>query len=99
ARDMSVIETAPTNRLPIQTVVRTYDDKLVVDAVRREVARGGQVFYLHNRVQTIDLVASHLAQLMPELRIGVGHGQMDEKQLERVMTEFVAGDYDLLVCT
>ncbi len=99
ARDMSVIETAPTNRLPIQTIVKTYDDKLVVDAVRREIARGGQVFYLHNRVQTIELVASHLGQLMPEISIGVGHGQMDEKKLEQMMTDFVAGSYQLLVCT
>lgn len=99
ARDMSVIETAPTNRLPIQTIVKTYEDKLVVDAVRRETARGGQIFYLHNRVQTIDFVANHLRQLMPEVNIGVGHGQMDEKQLERVMTDFVAGSYQLLVCT
>ncbi len=99
ARDMSVIETAPTNRHPIQTIVKTYDDKIVVDAVRREVARGGQVFYLHNRVQTIELVAAHLAQLMPEIRIGVGHGQMDEKTLEHRMTDFVAGDYQMLVCT
>jgi transcription-repair coupling factor (superfamily II helicase) len=99
ARDMSVIETAPTNRLPIQTIVKTYDDKLVVDAVRREIARGGQVFYLHNRVQTINLVASHLGQLMPEISIGIGHGQMDEKELERAMTDFVAGSFQLLVCT
>ncbi|MCF3648272.1 transcription-repair coupling factor [Synoicihabitans lomoniglobus] len=99
ARDMSVIETAPTNRHPIQTIVKTYDDKLVVDAVRREVARGGQVFYLHNRVQTIEVVAAHLAELMPEIKIGVGHGQMDEKTLEKRMTDFVAGDYQLLVCT
>jgi len=99
ARDMSVIETAPTNRHPIHTVVKTYDDKLVVDAVRREIARGGQVFYLHNRVQTIEVVAAHLAELLPEISIGVGHGQMDERSLERVMTEFVAGKYQLLVCT
>lgn len=99
ARDMSVIETAPTNRHPIQTLVKTYDDKIVVEAVRREIARSGQVFYLHNRVQTINVVAAHLAKLMPEIRIGVGHGQMDERSLENVMTEFVAGRYDLLVCT
>jgi transcription-repair coupling factor (superfamily II helicase) len=99
ARDMSVIETPPTDRHPIQTIVKTYDDKIVVDAVRREIARGGQVFYLHNRVQTIEVVAAHLAELMPEIRIGVGHGQMDEKSLEKVMTDFVAGSYQLLVCT
>jgi transcription-repair coupling factor (superfamily II helicase) len=99
ARDMSVIETAPTNRHPVQTIVKTYDEKIVVDAIRHERRRGGQVFYLHNRVQTIDLVAARLRELMPDLRIGVGHGQMDEKELELHMTEFVAGTYDVLVCT
>ncbi|ATC65881.1 transcription-repair coupling factor [Nibricoccus aquaticus] len=99
ARDMSVIETAPTNRHPVQTIVKTYDEKVVVDAIRHERRRGGQVFYLHNRVQTIDLVAARLRELLPDLRIGVGHGQMDEKELELHMTEFVAGTYDVLVCT
>jgi transcription-repair coupling factor (superfamily II helicase) len=99
ARDMSVIETAPTNRHPVQTIVKTYDEKIVVEAIRHERRRGGQVFYLHNRVQTIDLVAAQLRKILPDLRIGVGHGQMDEKDLEREMTEFVAGRYDVLVCT
>ena len=99
ARDISVIETAPTNRHPIQTIVKTYDEKLVVDAVRHEIARGGQVFYLHNRVQTIDLVATRLRGLMPDLSIGVGHGQMESDELEKLMTEFVAGNYQVLVCT
>ena len=99
ARDLSVIETAPTNRHPIQTIVKTYEEKIVVDAVRHEIRRGGQVFYLHNRVQTIDLVAAQLRQLMPDLTVGVGHGQMDAHELERVMTEFVAGRYQVLVCT
>ncbi|MBL9208125.1 MAG: transcription-repair coupling factor, partial [Opitutaceae bacterium] len=99
ARDMSVIETAPTNRHPIQTLVKTYDEKVVVDAVRHEVRRGGQVFYLHNRVVTIDLVAARLRELMPDLSIGVGHGQMDADDLEELMTEFVAGRYHVLVCT
>ncbi|MDR0901353.1 MAG: DEAD/DEAH box helicase, partial [Opitutaceae bacterium] len=99
ARDMSVIETAPVNRHPVETIVKTYDEKIVTEAVRHEVRRGGQVFYLHNRVQTIDLVAARLRQLLPGLRIGVGHGQMDEKELERVMTDFVAGKHDVLVCT
>jgi transcription-repair coupling factor (superfamily II helicase) len=99
ARDMSVIETAPINRHPVQTIVKTYDEKVVVDAVRHEMRRGGQIFYLHNRVQTIDLVAARLRELLPDLRIGVGHGQMEEKELEREMTEFVAGKYDVLVCT
>ena len=99
ARDLSVIETAPTNRHPIQTIVKTYEEKVVVDAVRHEIRRGGQVFYLHNRVQTIDLVAARLRELMPDLSIGVGHGQMDAHELEREMTEFVAGRYHMLVCT
>ena len=99
ARDLSVIETAPGNRLPIQTIVKTYDEKIVVDAVRHEIRRGGQVFYLHNRVQTIDLVAARLRQLLPEITVGVGHGQMNSEELEREMTDFVAGRYQVLVCT
>ncbi|MDR2673671.1 MAG: transcription-repair coupling factor [Opitutaceae bacterium] len=99
ARDLSVIETAPVDRLPIQTIVKTYDEKIIVEAVRHETRRGGQTFYLHNRVQTIDLVAARLRELLPGLRIGTGHGRMDEKDLERVMTDFVAGKYDVLVCT
>ncbi len=99
ARDLSVIETAPTNRHPIQTIVKTYDEQIVLDAIHHEIRRGGQVFYLHNRVQTIDLVAAQLRQLLPDLTVGVGHGQMAAAELERVMTEFVAGRYQVLVCT
>ena len=99
ARDLSVIETPPADRHPIQTVVRTYDENLVVDAIRHEVRRGGQVFYLHNRVQTIDLVAQRLRALLPDLAIAVGHGQMDDDDLERIMTDFVAGRHQVLVCT
>ena len=99
ARDLSVIETAPTNRHPIQTIVKTYDEQTVVDAVHHEIRRGGQVFYLHNRVQTIDLVAARLRALLPGLTIGVGHGQMKAHELEEVMTEFVAGRHQVLVCT
>ena len=99
ARDLSVIETAPTNRHPIQTIVKTYEEKVVVDAVRYEIRRGGQVFYLHNRVQTIDLVAAQLRKLLPDLSIGVGHGQMGADELEHMMTDFVAGKYHMLVCT
>jgi len=99
ARDLSVIETAPTNRHPIQTVVKTYDEKVVVDAIHYELRRGGQVFYLHNRVQTIDLVAARLRELLPGVTVGVGHGQMHADELEEVMTEFVAGRYQVLVST
>jgi transcription-repair coupling factor (superfamily II helicase) len=99
ARDLSVIETAPTNRHPIQTIVKTYDEKIVVDAIRHEIRRGGQVFYLHNRVQTIDLVAARLRELLPDLNIGIGHGQMDAEELEKEMTDFVAGKHHVLVCT
>jgi transcription-repair coupling factor (superfamily II helicase) len=99
ARDMSVIETPPTNRHPIQTIVKTYDEKLVVDAIRHELRRGGQVFYLHNRVQTIALVAARLRELLPDVDIGVGHGQMNEHELEEMMTAFVAGRHQVLVCT
>ncbi|MEO0054238.1 MAG: hypothetical protein RLZZ50_185 [Verrucomicrobiota bacterium] len=99
ARDMSVIETPPVDRHPIQTIVKTYDEKLVVDAIRHELRRGGQVFYLHNRVQTISLVAARLRELLPDVDIGVGHGKMDEHELEEMMTEFVAGRHQVLVCT
>ncbi len=99
ARDMSVIETPPVDRHPIQTIVKTYDEKLVVDAIRHELRRGGQVFYLHNRVQTIALVAARLRELLPDVDIGVGHGQMDEHELEEMMTNFVAGHHQVLVCT
>jgi transcription-repair coupling factor (superfamily II helicase) len=99
ARDLSVIETPPADRHPIQTIVRTYDEKLVIDAIRHEIRRGGQVFYLHNRVLTIDVVARRLRELLPDLSIAVGHGQMDEDELERIMTDFVAGRHHVLVCT
>ncbi len=99
ARDLSVIETAPVDRLPIQTFVKSYSPDLVRDAIRYELDRGGQVFYLHNRVDSIEGVAARLREALPGARIGVGHGQMDEETLERVMTAFVAGDYDVLVCT
>jgi transcription-repair coupling factor (superfamily II helicase) len=99
ARDLSVIETPPADRLPIETLVRTYDPELVKRAVTRELERGGQVFYLHNRVQTIESVAAKLNDLVPDAKIAIGHGQMSELQLERVMTRFVAGEIDILVCT
>jgi transcription-repair coupling factor (superfamily II helicase) len=99
ARDLSAIDTAPANRHPIQTVVKTYDERIVTEAIQGEIRRGGQVFYLHNRVATIHAVADRLRALLPSLRVGVGHGQMHADALERVMTEFVAGAHDVLVCT
>ena len=99
ARDLSTIETAPANRLPIQTIVKSYDEKLVVEAIQHELRRGGQVFYLHNRVMSIDLVAARLRELLPEASIGVGHGKLGADGLERMMTDFVAGKYQVLVCT
>ncbi|MBE2213358.1 MAG: transcription-repair coupling factor [Opitutaceae bacterium] len=99
ARNLSVIETPPAERRPIQTVVKAYDEKLVVEVIRRELRRGGQVFYLHNRVQTIDLVAARLRELMPDVTFGVGHGQMDAKDLEHIMLHFINGRFQVLVCT
>ncbi|MEC9122794.1 MAG: helicase-related protein, partial [Verrucomicrobiota bacterium] len=99
ARSLSAIETAPVNRRPIRTEVVRHSPEVVRRAVQTEIRRGGQVFYLHNRVKTIEAVARKLQIQFPELRIAIGHGQMSEDELELVMTEFVAGDYDLLVCT
>ena len=98
-RDMSVIETPPQERLPIRTTIREYDDRLIREAILREIDRGGQVFFVHNRVQGIQIIAQKLQRLIPEARIMVGHGQMNEEQLERVMIGFSNGDYDVLVST
>ena len=99
ARSMSVIETAPLERKPIQTFVKSYDLQLIKEAIRKETDRRGQVFYLHNRVETINSVASRLGEQLPDLKIEVGHGQMDEGQLEKTMVRFINGDFDVLVCT
>ncbi len=98
-RDMSVIETPPEDRLPIQTRVAEASAGLVRDAILRELDRGGQVFYVHNRVETIEAQAGQLRELLPDARIVVGHGQMDESLLASVMTRFSAGGADILVCT
>ncbi len=98
-RDMSVINTAPNDRIPIHTCIEVYDEELIREAIRRELGREGQVFYLHNRVQTIDKVAAQIKKLAPEARVAVAHGQMPEGELEHVMTAFVRGDCDVLVCT
>lgn len=99
ARDMSTIETPPDERLPIRTYVSAYEEGLMRDAILRELDRGGQVFFVHNRVQGIGILADQLRKLVPEARVGIGHGQMHEDQLELVMSEFAAGKYDVLVCT
>jgi len=98
-RDISVIETPPAGRRPIRTHVGEYDEDLLVLALTREAERGGQSFYLHNRVETIDEAAEHLRQLLPNLRFLVVHGQMPERELERRMLSFLAGDADVLVST
>jgi transcription-repair coupling factor (superfamily II helicase) len=99
ARSMSVIETAPVNRRPIETIVKSYSADLIKSAIQAETDRGGQVFYLHNRVATIEGVAHQIREMHPKLRVAVGHGQMEENALEKIMTKFVAGDFDVLVCT
>ncbi len=98
-RDISTIETPPEERLPVSTYVGQYDAQLVRRAVLRELERGGQVFYVHNRVQTIEAVRHRLERLAPEATFAVGHGQMKESDLEQVMLQFVVGDVDVLVCT
>jgi transcription-repair coupling factor (superfamily II helicase) len=98
-RDMSSIETPPQDRVPVETIVAPYSDQLVRDAIVREMRRGGQVFYLHNRIQDIESVALRLRMLVPEAKIGVGHGQMSSAQLERTMTRFVSGEIDVLLST
>lgn len=99
ARDMSTIETAPRNRLPVETVIAAYDERLIRDAIRRELARKGQVYFLHNRVASIEGVAARLKMLVPGARIDIGHGQMDEDDLEEVMQRFVRGETDILLST
>ena len=99
ARDMSTIETPPANRIPVETVICGYDERLIRDAIKRELARGGQVYFLHNRVKSIGLLEKRLHELVPDARIVTGHGQMDEDELEDVMATFVAGKADILLCT
>jgi transcription-repair coupling factor (superfamily II helicase) len=98
-KDMSTIETPPQNRLPVETVVCGYDERIIRDAINRELERQGQVFFLHNRVQTIDKIRDRIADLCPNARVEFGHGQMDSDELEAVMHRFVGGKIDVLVCT
>ncbi len=99
ARDMSTIQTPPHDRLPVETIATQYDERLIRDVIQRELSRGGQVFFLHNRVTTIDTVHAKLRSLVPQARIVVGHGQMNADDLEEVMTKFVNGEADVLLST
>lgn len=98
-RDMSLIETPPRNRLAIQTQVVQFSDNVVKSAIELELARGGQVFFIHNRVETIETIAALVQRLVPQARLVVGHGQMNEKEMERVMLDFIDFKYDVLVAT
>ena len=99
ARDMSTIDTPPPNRVPVSTTVCAYDERIIRDAIRREMKRGGQTFFLHNRVKTIDMMAAKIRELVPEARVLIGHGQMDKDDLEVVMHAFVKGEADVLLAT
>jgi transcription-repair coupling factor (superfamily II helicase) len=98
-KDMSTIETPPPNRLPVETVVSAYDERIIRAAIEREVERQGQVFFLHNRVASIERVRDRIVELCPQARVEIGHGQMDADELEAVMARFLAGKTDVLVCT
>jgi transcription-repair coupling factor (superfamily II helicase) len=98
-RDMSLINTAPNDRLPIHTCIEAWDEQLIQEAIVRELQREGQVYYLHNRVQTIEKTASLVRKLVPQARIAIGHGQMLRHQLEDVMASFINHEVDVLVCT
>jgi transcription-repair coupling factor (superfamily II helicase) len=98
-RDISVIETPPEERYPIQTYVVEYNDQLIRDAMLREIGRGGQVFFVYNRVEDINRMAGYLSNLIPESRVAVAHGQMTERELENVMLGFMKNEYNILVCT
>jgi len=98
-RDMTLMQTPPRDRSPVLTYVEPWDDGLIDEGISRELDRGGQVFFVHNRVETIDGVADHIRRVVPHARIGVGHGQMRERDLEKVMRSFVDGEIDVLVST
>lgn len=98
-RDMSVLEEPPQDRMPIQTYVMEYNDEMVREAISREMARGGQVYYVYNRVNTIDDITNQIAKLVPEANVAFAHGQMSERELEKIMYGFINGDIDVLVST
>lgn len=98
-RDISVIETPPEQRHPIQTYVVEYNDQLIRDAILREVNRGGQIYFVYNRVEGINKMAAYMSKLVPEVKVAVAHGQMREKELENIMVSFMNNEYDILLCT
>jgi len=99
ARDLSVINTPPPNRHPVETTICSFNEEVIRDALIYELSRGGQVFFIHNRVENIKEVAGLLQRLIPDAKVGIGHGQMDGKKLENVMMDFMRGDFDILVAT
>jgi transcription-repair coupling factor (superfamily II helicase) len=98
-RDTSLLETPPENRFPVQTYVLEEDPLLIREAIKKEINRGGQVFFVHNRIMELDNIAQWLAALVPEARLAIAHGQLKEEELEQVMLDFLAGKYDILLCT
>lgn len=98
-RDMSVLEEPPTDRVPIQTFVTEHNDEMIREAVHRELARNGQVYYVYNRVRSIDEVAAHIQELVPEANVAYAHGQMEKRMLEKIMYEFINGEIDVLIST
>ncbi len=98
-RDISILDDAPNDRLPVQTYVLEEDDLIIEEAIRRELRRGGQIFYLHNTVETINTVAAKLSASIPEARITVAHGKMDKEELEKIWEQMLSGEIDILVCT
>lgn len=99
ARDLSIINTPPPNRYPVETEIGSFNEELIRDALAYEISRGGQAYFVHNRVGNIREVAGMINRLVPDARVGIGHGQMDGEQLERVMSDFIDGTYDVLVAT
>lgn len=99
ARDLSIIQTAPPNRHPIQTEIRPFNEEVIRDAVSYEVQRGGQVFFVHNRIQNLKEIAGMIQRLCPDVRVGIGHGQLSGDDMEEVMTTFIEGGFDVLVST
>ena len=99
ARDLSIIKTAPPNRLPVQTENIRFNEETLRDAIQYEVSRGGQIFFIHNRIENIKEVAGMIQRLCPDVKVGVGHGQMEGAKLERLMLDFIEGEFDLLVST